>query len=120
MVVKGGDAIAYVASDVRTCGSDAVAATVLLLNHPEDVPYGGPEMTVQDLDQRRRALTSRFLEEIVADPGFRQQVVDDPKGALESHGLWEEYNEILAGYNSDAEVSGYASAADSNCCGSNY
>lgn len=75
------------------------------------------------MTERRRALTSKIVETIVGDPAFREQLVQDARKALETRGLWDEYNHLSEALTSQSEVSGYTadpvdSGGDSNCCGS--
>lgn len=79
-------------------------------------------MSANQFEQQRRALASRLVETIVNDPSFRQQLIDDSKGALEAHGMWDEYVSVNQALESP-DVAGYAlstKGSDSNCCGSNY
>jgi hypothetical protein len=80
-------------------------------------------MSTDQLDQKRRNLTQTLVDRIAQDPQFRQQLVNDTRGALQAAGLWDAYQEVTAGYsNLDREVSGYAACSPSNssanCCGS--
>lgn len=75
-------------------------------------------MTTQDLDQRRRRFTSTVLDQVAKDAQFRQQLIDDPKSALDARGLWAEYDAILQEYQrADVEVEGYAATPDASSCG---
>ncbi|QBD77478.1 hypothetical protein EPA93_16370 [Ktedonosporobacter rubrisoli] len=60
-----------------------------------------------DLEAKRKELTKRIVDKIVEDPQFRDQVSNDPEGALEASGLSKEIRAIEAESN-QAEVSGYA------------
>jgi hypothetical protein len=64
-------------------------------------------VTPQELDDRRRRFTSTVLEQVATDTQFRQQLIDDPKAALDGRGLWGEYNAILQGYQQSPETEGY-------------
>src|SRR5262245_15314147 len=53
----------------------------------------------------RRALAKKFLDRVASDAQFREQLLDDPQGALNSSGLAQEFREFQA---STSEVSGYS------------
>jgi len=42
------------------------------------------------MDQTRRDYSKKILDRIASDPTFREELLDDPKGAIERAGLkWE-------------------------------
>ena len=68
-------------------------------------------MSIVELEQQRRSLASRLVENIVSNPSFRQHVMEDTQEALKAQGLWNEYatiNQALATLN----VSGSAEGLD--------
>jgi hypothetical protein len=74
-------------------------------------------MSLDSLDQRRRALANKLVEAFVTDPSFRTDLTNDSKGALQARGIWDEYTSLVTDF-SEAETSGYLQPTDSNCCGS--
>jgi len=52
------------------------------------------------MDQTRRDYSKKILDRIASDPTFREELLDDPKGAIERAGLkWEgPASEDVSGY----------------------
>jgi len=50
------------------------------------------------VDQARREYNKKVLDRIVSDPRFREELIDDPKGAIERAGLKWEGDDDVTGY----------------------
>jgi len=47
------------------------------------------------VDQTRREYNKKVLDRIASDPKFREELLDDPKGAIERAGLkWEDGDDV--------------------------
>ena len=50
------------------------------------------------MDQERRERNKQVLDRIASDPKFREELLDDPKGAMERAGLKWEGDDDVTGY----------------------
>jgi len=50
------------------------------------------------VDQTRREYNKKVLDRIASDPKFREELLDDPKGAIERAGLKWEGDDDVTGY----------------------
>ena len=50
------------------------------------------------MDQARREYNKKVLDRIASDPKFREELLDDPKGAMERAGLKWEGGDEVSGY----------------------
>lgn len=80
-------------------------------------------MSIDPIDQKRRSLASKLVETIINDPKFREDLINDSKGALQARGVWDEYASLMTDLTTP-DTSGYSDSpeesTDSNCCGSAY
>ena len=50
------------------------------------------------MDQTRREHNKKVLDRIASDPKFREELLDDPKGAMERAGFTWEGGDDVSGY----------------------